>query len=220
MKILNMSCQVCHLFKTYKKIKKKIEKRLKEFKEISKKADVEKLFEELVFCILTPQTKAVDCARAVENLKGKNLIFKGSEEEISKEINFIRFKNKKAKYIVNAREIFFKNGKNNLINFLNSYKDEKILREELVKKIKGFGLKEASHFLRNIGRAKNLVIIDRHILRTAFKYGIIKKIPENLNKKNYYEIENKILEFSKKIKIPPNHLDLLFWYDSKKYFFK
>lgn len=220
MRTLNISSRESHLFKLYKQIKDKIEKRLKEFEEIYKNGNDEKVFEELVFCILTPQTKALDCDRAVKILKRNDLLLKGKREEISKKISFIRFKNHKADYILKAREFFFKEGEGNFKKFLSSFKDEKKLRDELVKKIKGIGLKEASHFLRNIGISKNLVIVDRHILRCAFKYKIIKKMPKTITKKNYLDIENKILKFSKKIGITPNHLDFLFWYDSNNYFFK
>ncbi|MEJ5165694.1 MAG: N-glycosylase/DNA lyase [Thermoanaerobaculia bacterium] len=220
MRTSNTSSRVCHLFNLYNSIKDKIESRLGEFEEIWEKGDDKRLFEELVFCLLTPQTKALDCARAVNLLKEKNLLFYGREEAISKTINFIRFKNHKADYIVRARELFFKDGKGSLGNFLNSFEDEKKLREELVKKIKGLGLKEASHFLRNIGRSENLIIIDRHILKCALRYKIIRKIPKNISKKNYLEMEKKILKFSRKYNIPPNHLDFLFWYDSNGYFFK
>lgn len=220
MRTSNILSQESHLFKLYEQIKGKIEKRLSEFEEIYKNGDDEKFFEELVFCILTPQTKALNCHRALKILKESNLLLKGNKDEISKKINFIRFKNHKADYIVNARKIFFKDGKGNLKKFLSSIEDEKELREELVKNVKGIGLKEASHFLRNIGISKNLVIVDRHILRCAFKYKIIKKIPKTITKKIYLRIENKILKFSRKIGIPPNHLDFLFWYDSNNYFFK
>lgn len=220
MRTSNILLLESHLFELYNQIKDKIEKRLKEFEEIYKNGNDEKVFEELVFCILTPQTKAIDCDRAVKILKENDLLLKGKREEISKKINFIRFKNHKADYILKAREIFFKDGKGNLKKFLSSIEDEKKLRDELVKKIKGIGLKEASHFLRNIGISKNLVIVDRHILRCAFKYKIIKKIPKTITKKIYLRIENKILKFAKKIDILPNHLDFLFWYDSNNYFFK
>lgn len=220
MRTSSTSSQVFHLFNLYNSIRDKIEKRLEEFKEIWNKGDEKKLFEELVFCLLTPQTKALDCARAVSLLKEKKLLFSGRKEEISKAINFIRFKNHKADYILRAREIFFKDGRGSLGQFLNSFEDERNLREEIVKKIKGLGLKEASHFLRNIGRSENLIIIDRHILRCALKYKIIKRMPQNLSKKNYLKMEEKILKFSRKYDIPPNHLDFLFWYDSNGYFFK
>ena len=84
------------------------------------------------------------------------------------------------------------------------------MREFLVKNVKGHGYKEVSHFMRNIGY-KNLSILDRHILKNLKKYKVIDEIPKSLTAKKYCEIEDKFLEFSKKINIPMDHLDLLFW---------
>ncbi len=85
----------------YSKIKSKIEKRLREFKEISKSSNHD-IFCELVFCLLTPQSRAKICWQAVLNLKRKNLLLKGNKEEILKELKGVRFKNKKAQYRRNS----------------------------------------------------------------------------------------------------------------------
>ena len=48
------------------------------------------------------------------------------------------------------------------------------LRNWLAKNVKGYGLKEAGHFLRNIGISDNkITILDRHILRNLKKLNII-----------------------------------------------
>jgi N-glycosylase/DNA lyase len=83
-------------------------------------------------------------------------------------------------------------------------------REYLVKNVKGLGLKEASHFLRNIGH-NNLAILDRHILKNLHKLGVIEEVPRSLTKKAYLDIEEKFKRFSKKIGITMDELDLLFW---------
>ncbi len=72
-------------------------------------------------------------------------------------------------------------------------------------------MKEASHFLRNMGFGEELAILDRHIVRNLLRYGAINQMPKNLGKKNYLLIEEKTLQFSKRIKIPLAELDLLFW---------
>ena len=72
----------------------------------------------------------------------------------------------------------------------------KELREFLVKNVKGYGYKEASHFLRNTGY-KDVAILDRHILKNLNKYKVIKEIPTSLTPKKYCEIEDKFLNFSK-----------------------
>ena len=57
----------------------------------------------------------------------------------------------------------------------------------------------------------NLAILDRHILKNLVVLGVIKEIPKSLTEKKYLEIEGKFEEFSKKINISMDELDLLFW---------
>lgn len=204
----------------YLSIKSRIEKRINEFRRIKKSASNEELFEELVFCLLTPQTKSTMAGRAVEILKEKNLILEGAWEEISRELNIVRFRNNKAKYIVRARGQFYENGQWVLRAKLESFQDMALLREWLVKNIKGFGYKEASHFLRNTGFGLNLAILDRHILRNMVKMGLIPKIPDNLTAQIYLEIEKKLQEFSNQIQIPFDHLDFLWFYQQTGEIFK
>ena len=87
---------------------------------------------------------------------------------------------------------------------------KKLLQLSLLNNVKGFGKKEVNHFLRNIGY-ENLAILDRHILKNLKKHKAIKEIPKSLTDKKYREIGNKFQEFSQKVKIPMDHLDLLFW---------
>ena len=132
----------------------------------------------------------------------------------------MRFKYKKSKYLVYAREKFSEDGKlvirSALGKNINTFKK----REWLVNNIKGIGYKEASHFLRNIGFGSDIAILDRHILRTLKSIKVIDEISESLSKKKYLTIEEKMRNFSKDIKIPMDHLDLLFWYREKGEVFK
>ncbi len=93
------------------------------------------------------------------------------------------------------------------------------LREWLVKNIKGYGYKEASHFLRNIG-FEELAILDRHVLKNLKNYGVIEEVPKSLTPKKYKEIEEKMRRFSKSVDIPISHLDLLFWSNETGEIFK
>ena len=83
------------------------------------------------------------------------------------------------------------------------------MREWLVKNVKGLGMKEASHFLRNIG-FKDLAIIDFHIVDILVENKIINK-PKNLNKE-YIKIEEKLRGIAKKVKLSLAELDLYLWY--------
>jgi N-glycosylase/DNA lyase len=203
----------------YLRVKDKIEKRLKEFENIWEKGGEEDIFAELVFCILTPQSKAKLCWQIVENID-KNLILNGSAKQIAGELNRARFKNKKSEYVVKARKLFLCNGKINIKSKINQFNNVDEKREWLVHNVKGIGYKEASHFLRNVGMGKNIAILDRHILKNLKFFGVISEIPNSLSRKNYFNIELKMRKFSENLNIPMNHLDLLFWYKENGVIFK
>ncbi|MEM7819226.1 MAG: N-glycosylase/DNA lyase [Candidatus Aenigmatarchaeota archaeon] len=198
------------LQEVYQKKKGEIEKHLNKFRKNYKQSDKE-IFAELCFCLLTPQSKAKICWEAIEKLVKNKLLYVGDENDIARYLVGVRFHNNKAKYIISARNFFSKNGKIKIKEKLERFNDINSMREYLAKNIKGFGMKEASHFLRNIGFYNDITILDRHILRNLKKHNVIDEIPKTLTKKKYLEIEKKMIEFSKKINIPLSHLDLLFW---------
>ncbi|MEW6556397.1 MAG: N-glycosylase/DNA lyase [Elusimicrobiota bacterium] len=193
--------------------------RLGDFKRVWEKKDDE-IFNELVFCLLTPQSKARTCWDVVVNLNKKGLLWNGDINHIRNELVGVRFKNKKALYIVEARKLFSNNGKIVIKSKLKLFNDTYKLREWLVRNVKGLGFKEASHFLRNIGLGKNMAILDRHILKNLYLLGVIDEVPNSLSKKRYFEIENKMMKFASEINIPMNYLDLLLWYKETGDIFK
>ena len=200
-------------------IKNKIEKRLKEFEDLWRRGNEKELFAELAFCLMTPQSKARICWRAVENMVENNVLFEGGKEDMLERMKGVRFKYKKAEYIMEARKMFLENDisiKCLIDDFGNAFQ----AREWLVKNIKGMGYKEASHFLRNIGKGENIAILDRHILKNLFLMGIIEGIPSSLSKKKYCSIEKRMKMFASEIEIPMNHLDLLLWYKETGEVFK
>ncbi len=188
------------LLKVYEQKKETIKQRLNDFKKIDKDED---LFYELCFCILTPQSKAKLCWKAIEDLKKNDFL--------NKEINPLtfllgrtRFQNNKTKYLIEAKGKYKEIIEN--LRKLNAYE----MREWLIENIKGISYKESGHFLRNIGR-RDLAILDRHILKNLYEQKVIEEIPKTLTKKKYLEIENKFKDFSNKLNIPMDELDLLFW---------
>ena len=207
--------------KIYKEKQKDIEKRLKEFKEIWEKGSNEDIHAELSFCILTPQSKAVNAWKAITTLRENGLLFNGSAEDIVEYLNIVRFKNNKAKYLVALREQM-QNEKGEIItkDFFNSITDVKEKREWIVKNIKGMAYKEAGHFLRNIGFGKEIAILDRHILKNLVKLEVIEDVPKSLTPKLYLEIEEKMKAYCKFISIPMDSLDLLLWYKEAGEIFK
>ena len=189
------------LKKYYKKRKAEIKKRLKEF-ESKKNIKKENKFIELCFCICTPLSKAERVIQVI-NDKNKNLLLKGNKEKIAKTLKgYERFHNNKSKYIIESRK---------KIKLLDNLPENGMeARDFLLKNFKGLGLKEASHFLRNIGY-KNLEILDGHIINCLHKLGVIKHKIRPGSRKEYGEMAEKFNKFSKKINISLDELDLLFW---------
>src|SRR5712664_4885647 len=115
-----------------------IQTRLSEFKEILNRNDQD-VFAELCFCLLTPQSSAKTCWAAVSRLKERSLLLKGEANEIHPQLNDVRFGESKAKYIVEARAMFTKDGKLYLKSHLSSFTNPFELREWMVENVKGWG---------------------------------------------------------------------------------
>lgn len=183
--------------------KGEIHQRLEEFKNVKK----EEYFYEMIYCLLTPQSSARNADLVVKKLKHLNFHRTNfnPEEILADKNNYIRFHKTKAERLIELKENF-----HFVQDYLTNGKDDFELREWLVKNIKGLGYKEASHFLRNIGK-RNLAILDRHILKNLKNLKVIRDIPKTLTKKKYLYIEKKFKRFSEEIGITMDELDLLFW---------
>lgn len=196
-------------------IKTAIDEKIEEYK-AAFLFNSENFFAEIAFCILTPQSKAKNAWAIIEKLKENKLLFSADEKTLASYLNTVRFKNTKAKRLVKLRDILGLNAKSILFKTDNVFE----IREWLVKNIDGFGYKEASHVLRNLGFGENIAILDRHILRTLVKLNVIQSIPKTLTKNKYLEIENKMRKYSKYVNITMDRLDLIFWYNQLGYLFK
>ena len=200
--------------KTYSNIKDIIRKRLEEFSLVWREADDERLFAEFIFCHLTPQSKAKTSWEAVKCLMKYGYLLYGNVDEVRSCLTGVRFKNKKAHYILLSRNKYwyYPGGFRKFLLDIGLPDDVYSAREYLVKDVKGMGYKEASHFLRNIGFGKDIAILDRHILKNLALVGAIPTVPKSLNRRRYIEIENTMRQLSVDIGIPLDHLDLLLWY--------
>jgi len=181
--------------------KRDIRKRLGEFKKL-KNAAKEKKFLELCYCLCTPLSNAKK-VYGIVNEKNRKVLLKGSEKEVVRLLKGnCRFHNNKSRYIVEARDFL------NSLNKLPKHGFE--ARELLIKKVKGLGYKEASHFLRNIGY-KDLAILDGHIINSLFELGIFKNNNRPSSKEEYLRMEQEMKRFAKQIRIGLDELDLLLW---------
>ena len=183
----------------YKSLKKEIKQRLRQFSALPAR----KYFYELCFCLLTPQSNAKKCWQAIEKLKKCGFQARKIQPCLRQNTRFYR---NKAEYIKEAIKKWAEIKKT-----IKKTKNPILLRNLMAENVKGLGCKEASHFLRNIGKSHNkIAILDRHILRNLKRLGVIKELPK-LNKKNYLLTEKKMIAFSMKTGIPLDELDLLLW---------
>jgi len=188
----------------YLERKEAIHARLDDFSNIPP----EEYFYELLFCILTPQSKAENADTVIQKLKADNFLDKGFDPMpyLRDRRHYIRFHNVKSNRLLHIRTIY-----PSLYPILTGKNDDiTVLREKVLAMIPGLGLKESSHFLRNIG-VKGLVILDRHILKHLKELKIIGRIPKSLTPKRYFAIERRWLKYSRDVGIPMDELDLLFW---------
>lgn len=189
------------LITNYRLHERNIKEKLREFQSLPE----HNYFHEFQFCLLTPQSNAHRCWEAVQEIKK---LKKPTEDSIRNILKTrTRFHNNKTRYLMEAN-ILWPEIVKNLGN-----EDRKSLRDYLAKNVKGYGLKEAGHFLRNIGKSDNkIAILDRHILRNLNELNVIGSEDLRIrNARHYHEIEEKFLAFSSKLSIPIDHLDLLFW---------
>ncbi len=171
---------------------------MKEFGDVMNLGEKE-IFRELCFCILTAGTSAELGLKTIDHIG--DVIFNGNEKDIQKKLKeCYRFHTLRAGYIHNARDSF---------KGLDIH-DENI-REDLVRNIKGIGMKEASHFLRNIGM-KDYAIIDFHIADLLVRNGLIEK-PKTITPKRYIEIEGVLKGLAEETGTSLGELDLYLWYE-------
>lgn len=167
----------------------------------------EEYFYELAYCLLTPQSSAVNAALALQVLRQKGCFHRPDEtaEVLHRKAHYIRFHNTKALRLAEAWLQY---------PLIEARLREDIaardLRSWLVEHVKGLGWKEASHFLRNIGY-RDLAILDRHILKNLKRHGVIRAIPKTLSPVRYRAIENRFSQFAGETGITMDELDLLFW---------
>lgn len=122
-----------------------------------------------------------------------------------------RFPNIRARNIVNAAEVLYQKDYP-LLWILRNYRQDQVVRDFLVRNIPGIGLKQASHFLRNIGYSNSLAIIDSHIISFLIDVGAIhrKKIG-SVTPKVYIELETVIQDLSESLDLNLSIFDMAIW---------
>ncbi len=192
------------LYDEYEAKKNEIRRKLLEFRSVP----AENYFYEMIFCLLTPQSSAAHALEVQRRLEDGDFRGTGFNPEflLRDRRHYIRFHRVKSRHLLDFRE---KTGP--FESVLRNETDPAPLREWLVRNISGVGYKEATHFLRNIGKNGELAILDRHILRNLQNHSVVERIPLSLTRKQYLAMEKKFQHFAESLGISLNELDLLFW---------
>ncbi|MGB2692218.1 MAG: DNA lyase [Thermodesulfobacteriota bacterium] len=194
----------------YSEKKDSIRNQLNEFKEVHHKADDRRIFEELTFCILTSAVGPKVAAKSLEAIK--DALLEASPEELVEQLKGVHKYPEKAYYIVHTRDYLEREYDLKLNKLIRSFNDPLELREffALNKDIKGLGLTQASHFLRNIG-IKGYAMLDRNVLRSLYDLEVLDSAKPPTTKKKYLEAEEKMKEFASELGIEVEELDMLLW---------
>lgn len=183
--------------------KKLVGARLAGFRALGKKGSAE-LYKELCFCTMTANFDAAKSI-AIQEEVGNGFI-ELPEKKLEQRLRSLgyRYPNRAA-YICDSRRHL-----PHLKQRISSFRDENDLRQWLAENVKGLGLKEASHFMRNIG-FENIAIIDFHIVDLLVKERLIER-PKALTPKRYLEIEQVLQVLAERLGMSLAELDLYLWF--------
>lgn len=197
--------------RTHAERRDEIRARLAEFAAVWKYGTDDDLWEEMVFCFFTGGCSARMGLNSLESVKP--LLKNGSREAITKAlVGKHRYPNARSRYVVESRSFLKSHCGMRLREALLSFGSDLARRDWLAKEkgIKGLGYKEASHFLRNIG-FRGFGILDKHVLNCLAELGVISDAKPPNNRTRYLDIEQRLFEFSRKIGIDPDEMDLVLW---------
>lgn len=188
----------------FKDVQPAIQQRLAEFAAVP----TSEYFYELCFCVCTPQSKARHAHAVVEQLRMREFATKpfNPTDILRQPECYVRFHNTKARRLLAVQQQF-----PTIAEVLHSAQTPQHKRLWLAANIQGIGMKEAAHFLRNIGY-RNLGILDRHILRHLVQYKVFPALPSIGTVRSYSAAEQAFAAFADAIGIPMDELDLFFWY--------
>lgn len=223
---------------TYKEIPEKIFDNYKKIEKESKNwatwrtLSEQDLWDNLYFCILSSNVTYELAMSAFSHLANEGFLDvnwiitnKHPKEEIYSELSkpqFLpmkkdgsyrkyRFPKCRANNIVsttyNMNEL-----KISLKKILASHRDETKLRTYLRNNVCGFGLKQTTHYLRNIGYSQSLAIIDTHIIKFLNSVLFPKyRFEKNLTNNKYLEYENIFRRICENLNLKISLFDVAVW---------
>jgi N-glycosylase/DNA lyase len=213
------------LVREYSRLSKEFEHR-KTWQEMNE----QELWNELCFCILSSNVPFEMAKSAFLQLLAKNLLYlprigPGTERQIARELSRpiylprakdgsmrrFRFHALRPRNIVGAWSCLYGSSMT-LLQILDCYDSGEEARLFLARTIPGLGMKEASHFLRNIRFSDSLAILDSHILSFLKRTALVnEQFPISLSPRRYMEIEQIMKAVADSCSLSLAVLDMTIW---------
>lgn len=169
-------------------------------KELSNNPD---WFSELCFCITTANYTSEGGIRIQKAVPDFSIYDETQIEAVLRRHGY-RFPRIRARYLFEARK------HKGALESLRGMADSATRRDWLAENVKGLGMKEASHFLRNVGYY-DVAVIDRHILGVLAEHNVIIR-PKALSPKKYLEIEGVLRKLADATGTSLGELDFYLWH--------
>lgn len=177
-----------------------------------------RIWQQKVFCILSSQFSAEKSAYIAEHLVNAIPFFElgPTAREVEVECQRVltepgfrhRFPNLRAKQIAFCW-FAFSQVADEYQEYVSSFSSEDQARSSIVRTFPGMGLKQASMFLRNIGAAKTLAVVDVHILAyLAASHGWERR---QLNRRDYLIAEGLMQHDAAALGLELNVFDAMVW---------
>lgn len=186
------------------------------------------LWRELVACILGSRVRFEVAHSAVKRMDRRHLFsenrrssrFRQYEQDVMKalcnggvsgEPSSYPFYRVRAKQIRKAAERLY-GSRATLRSFLEESDDIRAARRRLALEVSGLGPKQASLFLRNIGYAAHVAVLDIHVLTYMSWVGLTKAPIKHVPTVRKYEaLEDAFIEHAYSLGFTPDRFDLAVW---------
>jgi len=123
-----------------------------------------------------------------------------------------RFPNTRAQNIVNAAKTLYLKS-SGLFGILKNSSSEREARDFLAKNIAGVGLKQASHFLRNVGYSSSLAIIDSHVVAFLREVEAVpQKRIKTITPEIYMRLERILQDLCESLDLNLSIFDMAIWH--------
>lgn len=185
-----------------------------------KKNSEDDLWRELVFCILSSRVRFETVQATIERMDDMCLLsrprgntqFDQYEENTMTALSIgYPFYRIRANQIRRTAEHLY-SPRGSILELLNSANDVRSARRLLAAEVVGLGPKQASLFLRNIGYAKCIAVLDVHILTYLSWVGLVESSLKSVPTLGKYEaLEESFIQHAYSLGFSPDQFDLAVW---------